>query len=327
MCLRFAILDSQEHNETVPTETSEFAFLDAQAASLGVDVPPVTRVSLTLNDGRTLSALRFGAGEPVATFLHGAGLNSHTWDATVLSLGLPALAIDLAGHGDSSWREDLNYSPATLAGDIAEALNHWTKHPQIVVGQSLGGLTAATLAAQHPQLVRELIIIDITPGIDTSQGPAALREFFAGPTDFASRSELVDRALAFGLGGTRADTERGVFLNTRVRPDGRVEWKHHLAHLAAHAFANATPTAPDAPTAPRLLDTSGWDDLARVTCPITLVRALRGFVNADDVTEFIEQVPQATVAAIDAPHNAQETAFAELAALVRARHHPHGAQH
>ncbi|MFW1466567.1 alpha/beta fold hydrolase, partial [Vibrio parahaemolyticus] len=83
--------------------------LPAQAAGAGVDVPRVARVSLTLPDGRTLSGLRWGDAPPVATFLHGAGLNAHTWDTTLLHLGVPALALDLAGHGDSSWREDAAY--------------------------------------------------------------------------------------------------------------------------------------------------------------------------------------------------------------------------
>ena len=111
----------------------------------------------------------------------------------------------------------------------------------MLVGQSLGGLTAAAVAASRPDLVREVVVVDITPGISRSGGPAQLREFFAGPTDWASRDELVERALSFGLGGSpAAAAARGVFHNSRVRPDGRVEWKHHFAHLA-----NALSTSPE----------------------------------------------------------------------------------
>ena len=305
---------AEAHNEGVPTETTEFSFLDAQAAALGVAVPTVSRISLDLPDGRSLSALRFGDAAPVVTFLHGAGLNAHTWDATILALGLPALAIDLAGHGDSSWRDDLDYTARPHAADAAAALEAWTDAPQVVVGQSLGGLTAAALAAARPDLVRAVIIVDITPGIDTSGGPAALRAFY-GVTDFASRDEAVDHALSFGLGGTRENTERGVFLNTRVRPDGRVEWKHHLAHLAARAFAGEDAGAGAAPG--QILQEDGWDDLAGVSAPITLVRALHGFVSAEDAADFARRLPSARVTVLDAPHNAQETAPAALADLVR----------
>ncbi|WP_102193074.1 alpha/beta fold hydrolase [Microbacterium aurantiacum] len=297
----------------VATDITEFSYLPAQAQALGVPVPPVERLTLRLPDGRSVSALRYGTEAPRVTLLHGAGLNAHTWDTTVLALQQPTLAIDLAGHGDSSWRPDLDYTPHPLAGDVAAALDAWASGPQLIVGQSLGGLTGAALAAARPDLVEELIIVDITPGIDVSAGPSALREFYAGPTDFATRAELVDRAMALGFGGTKAETERGVFLNTRVREDGRIEWKHHFAHLAAQALAaHDTGTA----AAPSRLHETGWDDLAAVTAPITLVRAARGFVSVADAEEFQRRLPAAHLVSMDATHNVQETGPVELAALI-----------
>lgn len=300
----------------------EFQFLPAQAAALGLDAaPPVTRLSHRLADGRTVSALRYGFsdgdgdGEPVVTFLHGAGLNAHTWDTTVLAAGVPALAIDLPGHGDSSWREDAAYTGRTLAADVAEALSGWVDRPQVLVGQSLGGLTAAAVAAQHPELVRELVVIDITPGIDPDGNASQIRAFFAGPTDWASRDELVERALSFGLGGTPEAAARGVFLNSRVRDDGRVEWKHHFAHLA-----NAQSADPDAAAAADrqqdavrgALSASGWDDLAAVRAPVTLIRGERGFVTAADADDFRARVPLAEVVTVPAGHNVQEELPIEL---------------
>lgn len=316
MIAHFLPTRESEQNMGVTTQLSEFSYLPLQAQALEVPLPPVERLTLTLPDGRALSALRYGDSDPAVTLLHGAGLNAHTWDTTVLQLQQPALVVDLAGHGDSSWREDAVYNGRTLAPDVAVALQEWTSQPQVLVGQSLGGLTAAAVAAQHPELVRELITVDITPGIDVSGGPAALRAFYEGPTDFATRDELVDRAMSLGFGGTRPETERGVFLNTRVRPDGRIEWKHHFAHLAAAALSS-----PDAQTgsgsARAVLDASGWEDLAAVAAPITLIRATRGFVSEADADELVRRVPAARVVTLDATHNVQETAPGELADLIR----------
>ena len=306
--------------------TDEFSFLPDQAADAGIDgpLPHGERVSIDLADGRMLSALRYVPGPtprgPVVTFLHGAGLNAHTWDTTILALGLPALAIDLPGHGDSSWRDDMAYTAATLAPDIAAGIEAWTDGPQVLVGQSLGGLTAAAVAASRPDLVRQVVVVDITPGISRSGGPAQLRDFFAGPTDWSSRDELVERALSFGLGGSPAAAARGVFHNSRVRPDGRVEWKHHFAHLA-----NALSTSPelaeqaasqqDALTG--VLSESGWTDLASVRAPLTLVRGTRGYVADEDVVTFRERVPAASVIEVDSGHNVQEELPVGLGALVR----------
>src|SRR5690606_8972353 len=217
----------------VAQDTSEFRYLPAQAQRFGIPVPLAERIALTLPDGRSLSALRLGEGAPEVTLLHGAGLNAHTWDVVVLLLVRPALLIDLAGNGDSSWRSDLDYSPAALADDVATAIAEWTDSPQVLIGHSLGGLTAAVVAARHPESIAELILVDIVPGLDTEAAPVVLREFYQ-VTDFASRDEAVARAETFGFGGTREDTERGVFFNTRVRADGRVEWKHHFAQIIGH---------------------------------------------------------------------------------------------
>lgn len=237
----------------VAIDNSEFRYLPAQAEALGVPVPRVERQELTLPDGRTLSALRFGDDPPRVTLLHGAGLNAHTWDTTALALGLPLLAIDLAGHGDSSWRDDADYTAHPLAADVAIALE--------------------------------------------------------------TRDELVDKAIALGFGGSRPDTERGVFLNTRVRPDGRIEWKHHFAHLAAAALAAHDS---EAAASPALLRETGWDDLAGIRSPLTLVRATRGFVSEQDADELQHRVPAARIVTVDATHNVQETAPQELAALIAA---------
>ncbi|MDF2665844.1 MAG: putative hydrolase or acyltransferase, partial [Microbacterium sp.] len=102
-------------------EVDEFSFLSAQAAEIGRPAPTVERVRLTLEDGRTVSALRWGDAPPAVTLLHGAGLNAHTWDTTLLHLGLPALALDLPGHGDSSWRDDAAYVARVLAPDVVTA--------------------------------------------------------------------------------------------------------------------------------------------------------------------------------------------------------------
>lgn len=302
--------------------TDEFSFLPAQAADIGVPppLPRGERVNLTLEDGRTLSALRYGDGAPVVTFLHGAGLNGHTWDTTILALGLPALAIDLPGHGDSSWREDAVYTGRVLAPDVVVGMREWTSEPQLLVGHSLGGLTAAAVAASAPAAVARLVVIDITPGVDPNAGPTQIREFFAGPTDWATREELVDRALAFGLGGTRAAAERGVFLNSRIRPDGRVEWKHHFAHLAAAMAAAPEQTAGAAASqdaVSNVLSATGWDDLAAVVAPITLIRGDRGYVTDADAAEFARRLPDATVEVARSGHNVQEERPRELGDRLR----------
>lgn len=310
--------------DAVSDPIDEFSFLAEQAADVGITapLPRGERVAVDLPDGRTLSALRYGDGPPVVTFLHGAGLNAHTWDTTILALGLPALAVDLPGHGDSSWRDDLAYVARPLAADVIVGMDAWTDGPQLVVGQSLGGLTAAAVAASRPDLVRELVVIDITPGIDPNGGASQIRQFFAGPTDWASREELVERALSFGLGGSPKAAARGVYFNSRMRPDGRVEWKHHFARLAN--MMSADPEAAQAQDAKQdavsaVLGESGWQDLAGVTVPLTLIRGDHGYVTEADAAAFAEHLPEASVIVVPTGHNVQEEIPLPLGTMLRER--------
>lgn len=308
-------------NGAVPEPTDEFSFLPAQAAVAGVagPLPVVRRTTLDLPDGRTLSALRWGQEPPRLTLLHGAGLNAHTWDTTLLACGLPALAVDLAGHGDSSWRDDAAYVARVLAPDVAAALDAHTDRPQLLVGQSLGGLTAAAVAAMRPDAVAAVVVIDITPGVDPDAGPTQIREFFAGPTSWATRDEMVDRALSFGLGGERAAAERGVFLNSRVRADGRVEWKHHFAHLAAAAAAAAADGERPADAVSNVLAATGWEDFSGILSPLTLIRGDRGYVTPADAEEFTRRLPAASVVTLPSGHNVQEEQPVALGRLLRER--------
>jgi pimeloyl-ACP methyl ester carboxylesterase len=85
----------------------EFGLLHENAEQIGVTgpLPSVRRI-----DSGPISAIKWGDEPPQVVFLHGGGQNAHTWD-TVIGLGVPALAIDLPGHGRSAWREDGDYGP------------------------------------------------------------------------------------------------------------------------------------------------------------------------------------------------------------------------
>ena len=286
----------------------EFRFLPGDARFWGLEgpLPEVARVQAQGSDGAQLSAIRYGSEPPQLSFLHGAGLNAHSFDATILALGRPALSLDLPGHGHSDWREDADYAPDAIAPAVAEALAALTPGRQLLVGQSLGALSAAVVAGAHPELARALVMIDITPGIRPQRDASAVRDFLAGPRDFADVEEVVDRAIAFGIGTDRSLLRRGVELNTRVRPDGRIEFRHHLAHLDEPVGLTAERVQPI------------WAALEGFEGPILLVAASAGILGPELVQEFGRRLPQARIVTIEALHNVQEGAPLELARAIAA---------
>ncbi|WP_231580838.1 MULTISPECIES: alpha/beta fold hydrolase [unclassified Leucobacter] len=307
-----------------PPIDDEFRFLagDAARVSRTAPLPEVRRVDAPVSQGRRISGLSFEpdrAPEPV--LLHGAGLNAHGFDPTLLALGRPALALDLPGHGRSDWREDADYRPDLLAPDVALALDALAPGSTALVGHSLGGLTAILTASARADRTRALVLVDITPGVVPARDAGSVAEFITGQRSYADHEEIIDRAIAFGIGSSRESLARGIALNTRRRPDGRWEWTHHLAHLdglpeggpdPADAAAGAG-VGTESPLAPL------WRPLEALHAaglPVALIRADAGMVDARLADEWRDRLPGSPVRTIAGPHNLHEAAPRELASVL-----------
>ena len=266
----------------------EFALLadNAAEAGLGWKGPPVVRrVEVEAAPGRTISAVAWGSGPAETVLLHGGAQNAHTWDTVALALDRPVVAVDLPGHGHSSWRDDGDYRVAPLAADVASALAQLAPEAGVVVGMSLGGLVALAVAAGHPELVRRLALVDITPGTDAAKAEPILA-FLAGPESFASLKEMLARTVAFNPTRSVSSLRRGILHNARECPDGRWRWRWDPAiaersRPPAGGFSSLWPAV---------------DDLG---APLILLRGERSrVVTDDDVAELRRRQPTARVEVI-----------------------------
>src|ERR1700743_734134 len=148
------------------TPYDEFGLLAENAAEAGLPFPAppaVRRQSFTVAAGQAVSAIRWGTAEPELVLLHGGGQNAHTWDTVALALGRPLLAVDLPRHGHSDRRQERGYRPWRNAEAVASVIEQAAPAAKGVVGMSLGGATAIRLAATRPDLVRRVVIVDVTP--------------------------------------------------------------------------------------------------------------------------------------------------------------------
>ena len=270
--------------------------------------PQVQRIAHQLGDGRTVSALKWGSAEPQMVFVHGGSQNAHTWDTVLLDLGVSALAIDLPGHGHSSWRDDAMYSPHSMAVDIAEVIALHAASAKMVVGMSLGGLTSLALAGHAPHLVQELVLVDITPGVNGDKAKAIL-DFVNGPQAFASFDDLLKRTIEHNPTRTIESLRRGILHNAKQLDDGSWQWRYdRRSHIRSE---NSEPISGDA--LGKL-----WELIGTLSCPLTLLRGGTSPVVDDaDVAELKRRQGRADVLVIDgAGHSIQGDKPRELAAFL-----------
>ena len=286
-------------------DTDEFGMLHENAEEAGLPwdgAPPVRRTEVELPGGGTLSCLRWGDGPPELVLVHGGAQNAHTWDTVALALDRPLLAVDLPGHGRSSWREDHDYGPVANSEAVAVAVERLAPDAAAVVGMSLGGLTSIALAARRPDLVRRLVIVDVTPGTDREKA-APIVAFVSGPPRFESFEEILERTVAFNPTRSVSSLRRGVLHNAHQLEDGSWAWRYD------HDWSGGAGTR-------SFVDL--WEDLAAVTAPVMLVvGGESGVTDDDDRAELRRRQPGARVEVVaGAGHSIQGDRPVELARLV-----------
>ena len=104
-----------------------------------------------------------GSGSPVL-FLHGFLGRASDWEPVVTHLSPNGLAFDLPGHGNTP----LGPKPSLdhWAVELARTLKDRHSDPLLVVGYSLGGRLALRLLEHAPSLVRGLVLVSASPGLD-----------------------------------------------------------------------------------------------------------------------------------------------------------------
>jgi len=269
----------------------EFALLGENAAQAGYaePLPAVERV-----ERGPISALRWGTDQVRVVFLHGGGQNAHTWDTVILGLGLPALAVDLPGHGRSARREDGDYGPKLNEVAVEPVVRELAPDADLVVGMSLGGLTAMRLAVTAPELVRKLVMVDVTPSAperheQMTQAQMGAVALVQGDRSFPSFAAMLDVTVAASPHRSRESLRRGVFHNSQQLDDGTWTWRYDTFRRG-DGFEGL------------------WDDATELHAPTTLVRGANSFfVNDDDAAEFARIAPgfQRVIVVPDSGHSVQ----------------------
>jgi pimeloyl-ACP methyl ester carboxylesterase len=216
--------------------------LRAVTRRLGIDgdISAPRTLWIDIAEGMRLRALDWGGSGAPVLLLHGGALTAQTWDYVCVGLRseFRLIALDMRGHGESSWSGD--YSIGRLAADAAQtaaALGILRLH---VVGMSLGGVAAAELALTTTGLVNSLTMVDVAPGVEF-EGTARMRGFINGMISAPSVEAVIEAAMRTSPSSDRERVAYRMRALLRRRGDGEWEWRrdawrmvdyfHILSHI------------------------------------------------------------------------------------------------
>lgn len=174
----------------------------------------------------TLHLNRFGPPGPARVLMiHGLTGHGRRWRPLAVD-HLPdvgVLAPDLIGHGRSSyaapWTIDANVAA------LATLIENESDGPVVVVGHSFGCAVALHLAAQCPDLVSGLVLLDPAVGLD-GQWMREIAEAMLSSPDYTDRAEArTEKSTGVWADVPPAELDEDLDEHLIALPNGRYGWR------------------------------------------------------------------------------------------------------
>lgn len=147
-----------------------------------------------------------GSGKPLV-IVHGLYGSSDNWltVAKKLSAGYQVYLIDQRNHGRSPNSEEHTYE--ALKNDLADFFDQQKIEKAIVMGHSMGGKTAMCFAADYPERIEKLIVVDIAP-----------KDYFLlnDESQYYLHNNILRAMLEIDFSKMESRHQVGVFLNERI---------------------------------------------------------------------------------------------------------------
>jgi pimeloyl-ACP methyl ester carboxylesterase len=264
-------------------------------------------------DGHPINTIELGSGDPALVFVHGLSGCWPNWleQLPAFAEGHRVVALDLPGFGHSPGHAGEASMPGYAR--ILEALLAQLGLDRVVlVGNSMGGLITAELAASSPALVERLVLVS-PAGISTYRNRLAVGSMPA--------IRRLQQALALGAAWTASHSD-GLAARPRTR---RLVLSGVVAHpeqlpgpLAAEQLRGAG-TDGFLSALEAILDYDLRPRLPSIRCPTLVVWGTKDrLITVRDAPRFTEAIPNARqVIYEDTGHMAMLERPAEFNALLR----------
>ncbi len=245
------------------------------------------------------------AGRPCLVFLHGGSQNAWTWDTVCQQLAseFHCFALDLRGHGDSEWSYDRDYGIDGFVDDVRRFLSLVPPAP-VLVGMSLGGLTAITYAVGYSQSLSGLVCVDVGPDVNV-EAAQPIRDFVAHGFKLSEFDDFVEAAAAFNRRRHKELLAFSMRRSLRALVDGDLTWKTD-PHMRSSVDRILKQTA------------NLGEQVGGIACPVLVLRGAHSDILTDELAaRFAGAVPNGRWRAIpDAGHAIQGDNPKELIAAL-----------
>jgi pimeloyl-ACP methyl ester carboxylesterase len=137
-----------------------------------------------------------GGDGPNLIILHGLFGSSDNWlpQARMLADVSHVYLVDLRNHGQSPHSNEFNYD--VMADDVAEFIEAQGISSPLLLGHSMGGKTAMTLALRNPDLPSGIIVVDVAPRQYPNQHDKIVEGLLAMPLSELKSRQDADEALS-----------------------------------------------------------------------------------------------------------------------------------
>jgi esterase len=250
-------------------------------------------------------------GRTPILLMHGANyFDSFDWIAVAEALAgdREVASFDKRGFGESGWSPSKDYSVDANMGDILAVMGELKWQRPVVAGHSASGRLAIAFAANFPDKVARLVVID--SGLAREEGGGGRPTVGNPPLVFESvEAAMAHFAKLSNPPRIAHDRERALKALVKVE-------KGYMLKRDPD-FQNAKPSGEGAGL-PQRASRDVWQDLAAIKCPIMIVRGLRSDrYTPDAVARIGRDYPGIEWATVDSQHDVADQAPQELVAALR----------
>lgn len=135
-----------------------------------------------------------GTGDHPVVLLHGLAGTAQEWSPTLRALADThrVVALEQRGHGHST-RVPQDVTRAAYVDDVVALIERLGGGPVTLVGQSMGGHTAMLVAAENPDLVKQLVMVEAGVGGGGAAATAPVERWLRSwPASFPDRDAFID---------------------------------------------------------------------------------------------------------------------------------------